>query len=54
MRVHCAAPSKSYVDDALADALLAGEIASGQTAVLTEQDGEIVVKAQEQVVEQVA
>lgn len=45
---------QSYVDDALADALLAGEIASGQTAVLTEQDGEIVVAAVEQEVRQVA
>ncbi|HLJ34556.1 MAG TPA: AAA family ATPase [Ktedonobacteraceae bacterium] len=45
---------QSYVDDALADALLAGDIAAGTTAVLTEQDGEIVVEAQEQEVKQVA
>ncbi|HVB22020.1 MAG TPA: AAA family ATPase [Ktedonobacteraceae bacterium] len=45
---------QAYVDDALADALLAGEIASGQTAVLTEQNGEIVVEAQEQAVKQAA
>ncbi len=30
---------QTYVDDALADALLAGEIASGQAAVLTVHDG---------------
>jgi ATP-dependent Clp protease ATP-binding subunit ClpC len=45
---------QSYVDDALADALLAGEIASGSTAVLTEQDGEIVVEAEKQEVAQAA
>ena len=38
---------QTYVDDALADALLAGEIASGQEAVLTVQDGKIVVSAQQ-------
>ena len=37
-----------YVDDALADALLAGKIASGQTALLTVDDeGQMVVEAQE-------
>ena len=45
---------QSYVDDALADALLAGDIAAGATAVLTEQNGEIVVEAQEQEVRQAA
>ncbi len=45
---------QSYVDDALADALLSGDIASGCTAVLTEQDGEIVVQAQKQEVAQAA
>jgi ATP-dependent Clp protease ATP-binding subunit ClpC len=38
---------QTYVDDALADALLAGDIASGQTAVLTVQDGRIAVVAQD-------
>ncbi len=37
---------QTYVDDALADALLAGEIASGQTAVLTMRDGNIAVVSQ--------
>ena len=37
---------QSYVDDALADALLADEIASGQTALLTVADGHIAVAAQ--------
>ena len=37
---------QSYVDDALADALLADEIASGQTALLTVEDGHIAVVAQ--------
>ncbi len=45
---------QSHVDDALADALLAGEIAAGQTAVLTALDGEIAVEAAEQEVRQVA
>ncbi|MBE3560133.1 MAG: ATP-dependent Clp protease ATP-binding subunit [Ktedonobacteraceae bacterium] len=36
---------QTYVDDALADALLAGEISSGQTAVLKVRDGKIVVEA---------
>jgi ATP-dependent Clp protease ATP-binding subunit ClpC len=40
---------QTYVDDALADALLAGEIASGQGAVLNVQDGKIVVTSQEAV-----
>ena len=41
---------QTYVDDALADALLAGEIASGQTALLTVDDGgKIAVVAQEAV-----
>ncbi|HZO71538.1 MAG TPA: AAA family ATPase [Ktedonobacteraceae bacterium] len=38
---------QAYVDDALADALLNGEIASGQMAYLTVSDGKIVVQAQE-------
>src|SRR6266576_1535155 len=39
---------QTYVDDTLADALLAGTIASGQTAVLTVDDeGQMVVEAQE-------
>jgi ATP-dependent Clp protease ATP-binding subunit ClpC len=40
---------QTYVDDALADALLAGEIASDREAVLTVQDGKIVVSARETV-----
>jgi ATP-dependent Clp protease ATP-binding subunit ClpC len=39
---------QTYVDDALADALLAGEIASGQAAVLTVHDGSITVAPQEE------
>ncbi|HLG64281.1 MAG TPA: AAA family ATPase [Ktedonosporobacter sp.] len=38
---------QTHVDDALADALLNGEIASGQTAYLTVGDGKIIVQAQE-------
>lgn len=39
---------QTYVDDTLADALLAGTIGSGQTAVLTVNDeGQMVVEAQE-------
>jgi len=38
---------QTYVDDALADAVLAGEIASGRTALLTVRDGTIAVVAQE-------
>jgi ATP-dependent Clp protease ATP-binding subunit ClpC len=38
---------QTYVDDALADALLTGEITSGQQAFLTMQDGKIVVSSQE-------
>jgi len=39
---------QTYVDDALADALLAGKIASGQMALLTVDDeGQMVVEAQE-------
>ena len=39
---------QTYVDDALADALLAGKIASGQTALLTVDDeGQMVVETQE-------
>ncbi len=38
---------QTYVDDALADALLANEIASGQTALLNVEDDKIVVSAQE-------
>ena len=37
---------QTYVDDALADALLAGEIAPGQTAILTVQDGHIAVETE--------
>ncbi|MBO0778937.1 MAG: ATP-dependent Clp protease ATP-binding subunit, partial [Ktedonobacteraceae bacterium] len=37
---------QTYIDDALADALLAGEIASGQTALLKIQDERIVIEAQ--------
>ena len=37
---------QTYVDDALADALLAGEIAPGQTAVLTVEDGRIAVESE--------
>jgi len=38
---------QTYVDDTLADALLAGEISSGQTLLLTVQDDKMVVKLQE-------
>ncbi len=38
---------QSYIDDALADALLADEIASGQTALLTVENGHIAVTAQQ-------
>jgi ATP-dependent Clp protease ATP-binding subunit ClpC len=38
---------QTYVDDALADALLAGEIASGQAALLAVRDGNIVVTTPE-------
>ncbi len=38
---------QTYVDDALADALLNGEIAPGQVANLVLHDGEIAVEAQE-------
>jgi ATP-dependent Clp protease ATP-binding subunit ClpC len=38
---------QTYVDDALADALLAGDISSGQTVLLTVQDGTMVVAPQE-------
>ena len=37
---------QTYVDDALADALLAGEIAAGQSALLTVRDGRIAVEPQ--------
>ncbi|GAC1380446.1 MAG: ATP-dependent Clp protease ATP-binding subunit [Ktedonobacteraceae bacterium] len=37
---------QTYVDDALADALLASEIADGQTALLTVHDGRMVVESQ--------
>ena len=40
---------QTYVDDALADALLANEISIGQTALLTVEDDKIVVSAQENV-----
>src|SRR5262249_10422593 len=38
---------QNYVDDPLADALLAETIAAGQTAYLTARDGEMVVEASE-------
>jgi ATP-dependent Clp protease ATP-binding subunit ClpC len=39
---------QTYVDDTLADALMAGKIASGQTALLTVDDeGQMMVEAQE-------
>lgn len=38
---------QSYVDDALADALLSGEIARGMTALLTVHDGNIAVVARQ-------
>jgi ATP-dependent Clp protease ATP-binding subunit ClpC len=38
---------QSHIDDALADALLAGEIASGKTALVTLRDGKIAIVAQE-------
>ena len=37
---------QTYVDDTLADALLAGELASGETALLTMRNGQMVVEAQ--------
>jgi ATP-dependent Clp protease ATP-binding subunit ClpC len=40
---------QTHVDDALADALMAGEIANGQTAYLTVHDGKVTVVAQETV-----
>ncbi|HTD18151.1 MAG TPA: ATP-dependent Clp protease ATP-binding subunit, partial [Ktedonobacteraceae bacterium] len=42
---------QNYVDDTLADALLADTIRTGQTAVLTVRDGEMVVEPQETVVQ---
>jgi ATP-dependent Clp protease ATP-binding subunit ClpC len=42
---------QNYVDDTLADALLADTISAGQTAVLTVRDGEMVVEPQEAVVQ---
>ncbi len=45
---------QANVDDALADALLAEEIAAGQTALLTVHDGNIAVEAQQSIVEQAA
>ena len=38
---------QTYVDDALADALLANEISSGQTVLLTVEDGKMIVVPQE-------
>jgi len=38
---------QTYVDDTLADALLAGEIAPDQTALLTVRDGQMAIEAQE-------
>ncbi|GCE25592.1 ATP-dependent Clp protease ATP-binding subunit ClpC [Dictyobacter alpinus] len=40
---------QTYVDDALADALLANELASGQAALLTMKDGVVVVEAQQHI-----
>ncbi|GCE22538.1 ATP-dependent Clp protease ATP-binding subunit [Dictyobacter kobayashii] len=40
---------QSYIDDALADAILDGTIASGQQALLTLEDGKVVVRAHETV-----
>ncbi len=40
---------QNYVDDALADALMAGTITSGHTARLVVQDGQVVVEVQEPV-----
>ena len=37
---------QTYVDDALADALLAGEIAPGQVAHLIEREGHVAIEAQ--------
>jgi ATP-dependent Clp protease ATP-binding subunit ClpC len=37
---------QSYVDDSLADALLAGDIAAGHVALLTVRDGVIAVESQ--------
>ncbi len=45
---------QTNVDDALADALLAEEIAAGQTALLTVHDGRIAVEAQQTIVAQAA
>ncbi len=45
---------QSYVDDALADALLAEEISSGTTALLTVSDGNIAIVPQAQEVAQAA
>ncbi len=42
---------QNYVDDTLADALLADTIRTGQTAVLTVRDGEMVVEPQEAIVQ---
>src|SRR3989475_610610 len=38
---------QTYVDDTLADALLAGEVAPGETALLTVRDGQMAIQAQE-------
>src|SRR3989440_1513958 len=38
---------QTYVDDTLADALLAGEVAPGETALLTVRDGQMAIEAQE-------
>jgi len=38
---------QTYVDDTLADALLAGEITPDQTALLTVRDGQMAIEAQE-------
>src|SRR5437588_2168137 len=45
---------QTYVDDTLADALLAGEIASDQTALLTVRDGQMAIEAQEVIQSQAA
>ena len=45
---------QTYVDDTLADALLAGEIAPDQTALLTVRDGQMAIEAQEVIQSQAA
>jgi ATP-dependent Clp protease ATP-binding subunit ClpC len=42
---------QTHVDDVLADALLAGDIASGQTVLLTMRDNHIVVEQTQKVIQ---